>query len=103
MHKIKLVPDMPFYNSCDITVYDVTSGKEKKRCKIKAEYAEVDVRQLKQQDMNYAAAMDYYRDWIYKVVKHYIADDWECTEGLEETMEIIEEHIKKYFPEREEA
>lgn len=48
MHKIKLVPDKPFYNRCDVTVYDVTGEKEKKRCKIAVEYAEVDVRQLKE-------------------------------------------------------
>lgn len=101
MHKIKLVPDKPFYNRCDITVYDVTGEKEKKRCKIAVEYAEVDVRQLKQQGMDYKAADDYYRDWIYKVVKHYIADDWECTEGMDEIMKIVDEHIAQYFQESE--
>lgn len=102
MHKIKLVPDKPFYNSCDITVFDVTGEKEKKRCKITVEYAAVDVRQLKQQDMDYEAAMTYYQDWIYKVVKHYIADDWECTEGMDEILEIIREHIEQYFQGSEE-
>lgn len=102
MHKIKLVPDKPFYNRCDITVYDVTGEKEKKRCKIAVEYAEVDVKQLKQQGMNYETALEDYKDWIYRVVKHYIADDWECTEGFEEIMEIIQEHIKPYFQGKEE-
>ncbi len=97
MHKIKLVPDKPFYNSCDITVYDVTGEKEKKRCKVTVEYAQVDVRQLKEQGRDYQAAMAHYRDWIYNVVKHYIADDWECAEGLETIMEIISDHIKPYF------
>lgn len=101
MHKIKLVPDKPFYNRCDITVYDVTGEKEKKRCKISAEYAEVDVRQLKQQGMDYEAAKQHYREWIYKVVRHYIADDWECTEGMDEIMRIIDEHIAQYFQEVE--
>lgn len=102
MHKIKLVPDKPFYNRCDVTVYDVTGEKEKKRCKIAVEYAEVDVRQLKDQDMDFEAAMTYYREWIYKVVRHYIADDWQCTEGMDEIMKIVEEHITKYFQESEE-
>ncbi len=97
MHKIKLVPDQPFYNSCDITVYDVTGEKEKKRCKITAEYAKVDVQQLKDRGLDLAGAMEYYKDWIYKVVRHYIADDWECVQGQEEILEIIREHIEQYF------
>lgn len=101
MHKIKLVPDKPFYNRCDVAVYDVTGEKEKKRCKIAVEYAEVDVRQLKDQGMDYEAADRYYRDWIYKVVKHYIADDWECTEGMDEVMKIVDEHMEQYFQERD--
>ena len=47
------------------------------------------------------AAEQYYRDWIYKVVRHYIADDWECTEGMDEIMNIVDEHIKQYFQESE--
>ena len=102
MHKIKLVPDKPFYNRCDVTVYDVTGEKEKKRCKIAVEYAEVDVRQLKEKCIaGREAAEQYYRDWIYKVVRHYIADDWECTEGMDEIMNIVDEHIKQYFQESE--
>lgn len=97
MHKIKLVPDKPFYNNCDITVYDVTGEKEKKRCKVTVEYGEADVRQLKGQGRDYQAAMEHYQEWLYQVVKHYIADDWECAEGLEEIMEIISGHIKSYF------
>lgn len=103
MRKIKLVPDKPFYNSCDITVFDVTGEKEKKRCKITAEYAKVDVEQLKRQNMDYQAAMEYYREWIYKVVKHYIADDWECAEGMDEVIEIIRERVEPYFQGSDEA
>lgn len=102
MHKIKLAPDKPFYNRCDVAVYDVTGEKEKKRCKIAVEYAEVDVRQLKDQGMDYEAAMTYYQEWIYKVVKHYIADDWQCVGGMDEIMKIVKEHITKYFQESEE-
>ena len=43
MHQIKLVPASPFFNSCDLTVFDVTDGRDKKRCKITVEYAKVDV------------------------------------------------------------
>ena len=97
MHKIKLAPDKPFYNSCDISIIDVTGEKEKKRCKITLEYAEVDIRQLKDRGLDFQGALDYFQDWIYKVVKHYIADDWECTQGHDEIMEIIRDHIEKYF------
>ena len=50
MHSIKLVCDKPFHNNCDVTVYDVTDGKEKKRCKIMVDYAESDIRQLQNRD-----------------------------------------------------
>lgn len=100
MHKIKLVPAKPFYNSCDLTVYDVTEGKEKKRCKITAEYAKVDVDAIKRQGHDtMEKAMIYYKEWIYAVVRHYIADDWEATEGYEEILAIIQEHIAQYYQE----
>lgn len=100
MHKIKLVPDAPFYNSCDIAVYDVTDGREKKRCKITAEYAQVDVEAIKKDGRDtIEKAMEYYREWIYAVVRHYISDDWEAAGGYDETMQIIDEHIKQYYEE----
>lgn len=97
MHKIKLVPDKPFHNNCDVTVYDVTEGKEKKRCKIMVDYAESDIRQLQKEGYDYEAAVEHFKDWIYHTVKRYIADDWECTEGYEEVMEIVRDHIKGYY------
>ena len=99
MHKIKLVPDKPLYNNCDITVFDVTEGREKKRCKITVEYAQVDVKQLQEEGRDYEGAVKYYEEWIYAVVRHYIADDWECSGGLEEIMDIVKEHIQPYFQE----
>jgi len=97
MHKIKLVSDKPFHNNCDVTVYDMTMGEEKKRCKIKVEYAKCDVEELKEQGMDKATTLDYFNDWIYKIVKMYISDDWECTGGLDEIIEIIDDHIDQYF------
>lgn len=100
MHKIKLVPAKPFFNSCDLTVYDVTEGKEKKRCKITVEYAKVDVDSIKRDGHDtFEKAMGYYKDWIYAVVRHYIADDWEATEGYDEIMDIVAEHITQYYQE----
>ncbi len=101
MRKIKLVPDKPFYNICDVTVYDVTDSKERKRCKIQVEYSAADVRQLKERGMDCEAAKEYYKDWIYDLVKYYILDDWECTEGMEQIMLIVDQHIRGYFEEAE--
>lgn len=103
MRKMKLVPGEDFYKRCDIDVYDVTDGGEKKRCRVKAEYAAVDVRELREQGMDLEAAKEHYRQWLYDVVKHYITDDWECTEGMDEVMGIIEDHIKEYFEEGRKA
>lgn len=97
MHNIKLVCDKPFHNNCDVTVYDVTDGKEKRRCKIMVDYAESDIRQLQKQGYDYEAAVNHFNEWIYQTVKRYIADDWECTEGWEDIMRIVKEHIKPYF------
>ncbi len=100
MHKIKLVPASPFYNSCDLTVYDVTDGKEKKRCKITVEYAKVDVDSIKRDGHDtFDKAMTYYKEWIYAVVRHYIADDWEAAGGYDEIMQIVAERIEKYYQE----
>lgn len=99
MHKIKLIPEEPFYNRCSVNVYDVTEGKEKRRCKIQVEYSVADIRELKEKGMDKAAAISYYKEWIYDVVKHYILDDWECTEGMKEILSIVEDHIKDSFEE----
>lgn len=100
MHKIKLVPASPFYNSCDLTVYDVTDGREKKRCKITVEYAKVDVDAIKRDGHDtFDKAMNYYKEWIYAVVRHYIADEWEATDGYDEIMDIVAEHIQQYYRE----
>ena len=97
MRKIKLVADKPFHNNCDVTVFDLTDGKEQKRCKIMVDYAEYDIRKLQEEGYHYEAAVRYFDDWIYRTVKRYIADDWECTQGHDAIMEIVRDHIKKYF------
>lgn len=98
MHQMRLVPDPPFYNSCDVTVYHVREdGTEKKRCKITVEYGEYDIRQLQERGCDYEAALTYFEDRIYNTVKLYIADDWEYAGGYDEIMAIIEGHIRKYF------
>lgn len=99
MRQMKLMPDVPFNTSCDVKVYDITEGSEKKRCQIKIEYAASDIRQLIEKGMDYNAVIEYYKEWIYDVVKHYIIDDWECVEGMDKTVDIIEAHIAGYFEE----
>ena len=97
MRKIKLAPDRPFHNNCDIAVLDMTDGKEQKRCKIMVDYVEYDIRQLQENGYDLQGTVGYFDDWIYQTVKRYIADDWECIEGHDEVMEIIKNHIKDYF------
>ena len=43
------------------------------------------------------SAMAYYRDYLYQLVKVNISSDWTCVGGLEETMAIVQEHLKKYY------
>ncbi|QAT43481.1 hypothetical protein [Aminipila luticellarii] len=98
MRKIKLIPDAPFYTNCDISIVDVTDDPEKKRCKIKVEYAESDVEQMKKRGCSSKEeVLEGYKDLIYDVVKFYIADDWECVGGYGSVLEIIGEKIKQYF------
>lgn len=103
MRRIKLVPGEDFYNRCEVSVYDITDGQEKRRCKITVEYSAADVRQIKTQGIgDRDAALEHYRAWIYDVVKYYIADDWECAEGMDPVMDIIDRHIRGYFEKDEE-
>ncbi|MBN7773913.1 hypothetical protein [Clostridium aminobutyricum] len=97
MRKIKMVPDAPFHNNCDVTVYDVTDGNEKRRCRINIEYAEVDVRQIKQSISTKEEALDSYKNWINDLIKYNIHDDWECVEGYDRVLKIIDEKITPYF------
>jgi len=100
MKEIKLKPDKPFYNSVDIAVMDFPKGLDgeaRQRCKICVVFSEFDVNQLKRRGMDFDKAMDYYKDWIYKVVKLNIAADWTCVEGYEEVLSIIEENVKRFF------
>lgn len=100
MKEIKLIPDKPFHNSVDVAVMDFPGGLEgepRKRCKITAEFAECDVEQLKQRGLDFEQAMDYYREWLYGVVKVHISQDWECVGGWEEVIEIIKEKVSAYY------
>ncbi|WP_027399603.1 hypothetical protein [Anaerovorax odorimutans] len=97
MRKIKLMPDTPFSTNCDISVYDITDGSEKKRCKIKIEYAEFDIDQMKKKGDTKEEVLQNYKSLIYDTVKYYIKDDWECVDNYDSILKIIDEKICKYF------
>lgn len=76
MKEIKLKPDEPFYNRVDVAVLDFPDGlqgRERQRCKVTVEFAESDVRQLQKRGLNVEEAMDYYREWLYKVIKVHLS------------------------------
>ncbi|MCQ2550709.1 MAG: hypothetical protein MJ146_00750 [Clostridia bacterium] len=97
MHKIRLTPEVPFFNYLPITVFDMTEGTPRKRCKIRAEYAKVDVENLIAKGMDFEKAMAHYEDWLYNVIKIYIADDWQYESGQDEVMKIIADHVRPYY------
>lgn len=99
MYKVKLVPDIPFATSLDIDVYTVSEdgSSQKKRCTIKAEFARGDIEELVKENMNLNQALEYYREWIYDVVRYHILDEWEAVSGFDETMDIIYKKIKDKF------
>ena len=100
MKEIKLIPDAPFYNSVDVHVMDFPHGRdgeERQRCKITVEFAKTDVDDLRKRGMGLTEAMEYYRGWIYDIVKVHISQDWECISGMEETLAIVEERVKTFF------
>ncbi|MGI6721106.1 MAG: hypothetical protein ACOX4I_00900 [Anaerovoracaceae bacterium] len=99
MHKIKLVPDKPFFNHCDIAVIDMGGDRERQRCKITVDYGKYDVEQLKSEGKDLEAAMRHYKDWLYNLVRINISDDWECVGGGDEVAAIIRKYVEKNYSE----
>ena len=101
MRKIILEKTLEFGSRCDFAIYDVTdcaeSGQGKKRGTITIDYSPADVRNLISEGKDLEAALLYYRDRIYSLVKYYISGDWECVSGLDGALETITKHIKPYF------
>ena len=100
MKDLLLKPQPPYFNHVEVDVMDFPGGLDKdprKRMTITVDYGEFDVNQLKKQGMDFVQALDYYRDWIYGQVKYRLLDDWTATGGMDETMAIVEEHIKGFF------
>ena len=103
MRKIILEPTLEFGSRCDFAIIDITEnesstgGSGKKRGTITIDYSPADVRQLIADGNDLDGALKYYHDRIYSLVKYYISGDWECVQGYEEAMGIIQRHIENYF------
>ncbi len=101
MKQIKLKPDPPFHNSVDVAVIDfpkgLDGGEERQRCKVTAEFAESDVRRLQDRGLSFDEAMEYYEDWLYRVIKVHLSQDWEAVSGREEVLDIIREKVRAYY------
>lgn len=101
MKEIALIPDKPFHNNVDVSVMDFPDDKDhekkRRRCAITVEFAESDVDDLKAGGMGLEAAMKYYEDYIYKLVKVNISSEWKCVEGWDQVMGIVREHVSAYF------
>ena len=100
MKEIKLVPDFIFSSRMEISVIDFPDGekcKERERLRVSLEYAESDIRELIKKGLDLDRTMEYYREWLYDIIKVNIAQDWIPIEGYDEVFNIVEEHIKKYF------
>lgn len=99
--QILLVPGPPLSNRLEIEVMDrpneFADDFSRRRCKITVEYSPRDLEELKNQGMDMDAALDYYRKYIYDLVRFHIAQDWEDAGGMEETMEIIKTRLTPRF------
>lgn len=101
MKEIVLVPDTPLYNYVDVAVMDFPKGREdgtqRRRCVIRMEFSRYDVGQLQKQGMDMDAAMRYYEDYLYKVVKMNLASDWKCVDGWDQVMNVVRENVARFY------
>ena len=100
MKEIRLIPDEPLHNYVEISVIDFPGGRDeepRRRCKVKEEFARVDVEQLKKRGLGYREAVETYQKKLYDVIKFHLAQDWECEDGYEDVMKIIREKVSAYY------
>ena len=107
--EILLIPDQPLSNRIEISVMDFPNGvperadvdaiksASRKRCKITVEYGRPDVMELKNQGMSLDAALEYYRNHIYELVRFRILSDWISVGALEEIMATIKDRLLPYY------
>lgn len=97
MRKCILKIDQPFHNNVDVGIYDITEEKEKLRGKLQIDYAYIDIKQFIERELNLDEVLKTYDQRIDQIIHHYLAGEVELTDGKEELMEIIKDHIEKYF------
>lgn len=97
MKKIKLGLGAPFRNSVDISIIDVTTGDERKRGVMTAEYSEWDIKPLKDKGLDLDGVVCDYEDWIFRTLKRHLLDECEVVEGMEEFKAIVRERVKDFF------
>ena len=100
MKEILLEPGIVFATHVDVAVKDFPKGRDeepRQRCKISVDYARSDVADLIRQGLDFDAALEYYRSYIYNVVKFRIASDWTAVGGMDETMAIVAEKVRQYY------
>jgi hypothetical protein len=100
--ELLLEPGIAFGNRMEVAVMDFPKGLEdgttRRRLKINLDYSRTDVEALKNAGRDTLdATLEYYREYIFKLVKVQINSDWICVGGLDETMEKVKQHIEKYY------
>ena len=96
MKEIKLIPAMEYDHKLDVDVMDFPEGtdaKARKRCGITLDYGWRDIERLDGEGMDMDTKLEYYEKKIYELVKINIAQDWVCTEGMDEVREILKRHL----------
>ncbi|MBQ4339955.1 MAG: hypothetical protein IJC41_03030 [Firmicutes bacterium] len=97
MRTIKLVMGKPFPSYVEMSIVDITEGKERRRAGITADYSEVDIKPLIKQGYSLEEAVKSYDDWLNKTLRRYLLDECEIISGHEEFLNIVRESIAKYF------
>ena len=101
MKDILLRPQIPYFNHDEVDVLDFPKGTDSEprwRCTITVDYGKYDVDQLKAQgNADLDAALEYYRNWIYGLVRARLLDDWTAVGGLDEVLGIVREHIEGFY------
>lgn len=97
MKKIRLGLGSPFRNSVDISIFDVTTGEERKRGVMTAEYSEWDVKPLKEKGLDLEGVVDDYEDWVYRTLRRHLLDECEVVEGMDVFRAIVRERVKDFF------
>ena len=100
MKDILLKPQTPYFNHLEVDVMDFPKGLDqepRKRMTVTIEYSKFDVDQYRRDGSDLVGVMEHYKDWLYNLIRIRLLDDWNAVGGLDETMEIVKDHIKDMF------